>query len=385
MSDDKEPGTDLVARPRQQLAKAKLEADGGGVMAFHPRNIDEAQRYASGMIAGGIVPDCFRHDGKKANEPNAPLVLMGVLKSLEIGFPPQTGIAFLLPINGRFTVWGDGAWALIQRHGQLESHRTTWFWPNGDGGIESGPRLLWKDRHTLPLDKWPNDVGCEVRMWRRGQSEPYVGEYSVGQARRASLWNNTYKKPWITDPIRMLFNRSRAIPMRDGFADALFGLGIAEEVRDYSVETKIERRIDNSALDDDGGTPELIADQSITNDELENRANAYKAGLVMIQSLEDLGEWQTTPDHIALMEAMKQRNESSYDALIAANARRYQEIEAAERAAQKERDSEIVDAEIEEEAQEAGRAADYQAGAVSGAAEAAATNPTGEDLFGGGE
>lgn len=383
MSDQIEPGTALTTAPRQQVAKAKLEADGGGVMAFHPRNIEEAQRYASGMIAGGIVPDCFRVDGKKANEVNAPLVLMGVLKSLEIGFPPQTGIAFLLPINGRFTVWGDGAWALIQRHKTnglptLQKHLTTWFWPDGNGGISSGPRLLWKDQHILALDKWPNEVGCEVTMWRRGQDEPYVGTYMVGNARRANLWNNNYKKPWITDPVRMLFNRARSIPMRDGFADALFGLGITEEVRDYTPETKIERRIDNSALDDDGGVPLLPSGQDISADAMTARANAYKAGLVMIQSLEELEAWQTTPDHMALMEEIKRRDEEAFDALVAANARRYQEIEAAERTAQKERD-EAADA--EENARNT--AADYQASEqVSGAADAQATDAKG-DLFAG--
>ena len=43
---------------------------------------------------------------------------------------------------------------------------------------------------------------------------------------------NTYKKPWIEHPDRMLFNRARAFVLRDGFADALMGLGIVEEMRD---------------------------------------------------------------------------------------------------------------------------------------------------------
>lgn len=340
MTEQTEPGTAIAHREQSRPpAKARLEADGHGVMAFHPRNIEEAQRYASGMITGGIVPDCFRVGGKKENEVNAPLVLMGILKSLELGLAPQTGMAFLLPINGRFTVWGDNAWALIQSAGQLDRHTTTWFWPDGHGGIASGPRLEWKDRHTMEIAKWPNEVGCEVKMWRRGQSEPYIGEFYVGDARRGNLWNNNYKKPWIQYPLRMLFNRARAFPMRDGFPDALAGLGIAEEVQDYSVERKFERRVDNSALDDDGGTPPALTNQAMSDEELVNRANAYKAGLVMIQSLEDLEEWQTTPDHMALMDEMKRRDEPAYDALIAANARRYQEIEQAERAAQHDRET----------------------------------------------
>lgn len=335
MSDEKnsntKPGTAMVK------ADTRLAADGQGVMAITPRDLPEAVKYANGLALSGIVPDSFRVGGKRDNDVNIPLVTMGVLKALEIGMPPQTGLAFLLPINGRFTVWGDGAWALVQREGQLASHTVEWHFPENF------------DKHTVPLDRWPNEVGCKVSMWRRGQVDPYVGEYSVGRARRAGLWNNTSKKPWITDPERMLFNRARAFPMRDGFADALFGLGITEEVRDITPDKPIGRLVDNSALDDDLPAPPT-GDQP--TDDILQRANAYEAGLVAIPTLEALQEYQTTPDSLALMGALQRTDEDTYNRVIAANARRYQEIEAAERASERAsaeaQDAEAQDADVEE-------------------------------------
>ena len=45
--------------------------------------------------------------------------MMGVLKALEIGVPPQTGLAGLYVVNNRFSVFGDLAAALVQRTGKV--------------------------------------------------------------------------------------------------------------------------------------------------------------------------------------------------------------------------------------------------------------------------
>lgn len=320
-----------IAEPVKAPAKgervpAKLQADGAGVMAIIPRDLNEAMKYANGLAMSGIVPDSFRHGGKKDNDVNVSLVAMGVLKCLEIGLPPQTGLAFMLPINGRFSIWGDGAWALIQRGGHLASHKVEWHFPEGF------------DKHTTPLDKWPNDIGCTVSMWRVGQADPYVNEYTVGRARRAGLWNNTYKKPWLTDPERMLFNRARAYCQRDGFSDDIFGLSIVEEVQDYAAPPK-QSTVDNSALDDD--LPALPAPSTASMDD---QAEAYIAGLEAVPTLAALMEYQGLPNNQVLASELQRTDEGLYAKLIAANARRYSEIEAGERAAE----VEAADAEREE-------------------------------------
>ena len=321
MTDETPNGNALATTDQQprRVARPKLEADGGGVMAIIPRDLPETMRYATGLAASGIVPDAYRFDGKKDNEVNVNLVAMGCLKAMEIGLPPQTGLAFLLPINGRFGIWGDGMWALVQKANVLAKHTVEWVGPDFD-------------KVTTPLDRWPSDYGCIVSIWRIGQDEPYVGKFTVADAKRANLWANNFKKPWVLYPDRMLFNRARAFPLRDGFADCLFGLANAEEVMDTLPDKVTKRRVDNSALDDD--LPALLPPKVEADaDEAAQRLEAYISGLSLIATLETLAEYQQTPDAIHLMQALQRNNQTAYDRMIAANARRYQEIEAAEREA----------------------------------------------------
>jgi hypothetical protein len=248
-----EGGTNAVAtRP-----KAQLQAQQGGVLPILPRNINEAMQYANGLIAANVVPDAFRHSKDvlpppgqgtepiyRKGEMNKELVLMGVLKSLELEVPPQTGLAGLLPLNGRFAVWGDLAAALVQRHGLVAKQTVAWTGPAVDEG--------------LPLGDWPEDLTCEVRYWRVGQEEPYIGRFSVRDAKRAKLWMNQYKDPWLKYPKRMLFNRARAFALRDGFSDGLQGLSIAEEVLDHIEPVAAEAKASEN-------TAALLADETETN------------------------------------------------------------------------------------------------------------------------
>jgi hypothetical protein len=213
--------TALAVRP-----KAQLQAVDTGVLPIIPSNIEEAQRYASGLIAANQVPDAFRYRKdefelgtgntiRKKGEPNAPLLLMGILKCLEIGVPPQTGLSGLLPLNGRFDVWGDLAAALVQRSGKVARQTERRIGPSFDPGT--------------PLGEWPDDYGWEVRYWRVGQEEPYVGTFTIREARRAGLWMQSNKETWIKYPDDMLRHRARGRVFKVGFADGLHGMSIADD------------------------------------------------------------------------------------------------------------------------------------------------------------
>jgi len=219
-------GTDHIVE-KIERALVPLTAQ-GEVMAIMPRSIEEAQRYANGLCLSGIVPDAFREGGKRDGLPNAPLVMMGILKAMELGVPPQTGLAGLLPLNGRFAVWGDLAAALVHRTGEVARQQTT----------EIGAANLNPDS---PPNEWPDAYGIRFMIWRKEQDDPYVGEFTVRDAKRAGLWMNPRKQPWIQYPRRMLYNRARAFALRDGFADGLHGLTIAEEVMDYAPPPPAER------------------------------------------------------------------------------------------------------------------------------------------------
>src|SRR5690348_12526480 len=123
------------------------------VLAIMPTTIEEAGRYAMGLVRAQIVPDAFKD--RQSGQANPELVMMGVLKSMELGVPPQTGLAGLLPLNGRFSVWGDLAAALVQRTGQVERQQT----------IEVGGSF---DPDT-PIGEWPDNYGFRVLYWRKNQ------------------------------------------------------------------------------------------------------------------------------------------------------------------------------------------------------------------------
>lgn len=242
-----------------------LEAQSVGVLPIVPTNIDEAQRYASGLIRAGQVPDAFKYRRDVFNDSedvekgapryrerkgdiNGPLVLAGVLKSLEMGVPVQAGLGGLLPLNGRFTVWGDLFVGVMQRAGKIKNH----------SAVRTGPQF---DPDT-PITEWPDDYGWTVSYWRVGQENPYVATFTVRDARRAKLWANTDRETWVKYPDRMLFNRARAWALRDGFSDALIQYdlaGIAEEMLDAMPVEKEAPRIEHKRSllidDDEGETP----------------------------------------------------------------------------------------------------------------------------------
>ncbi len=194
------------------IPKPPLEI-GQRVYGIIPRNIDEVARIAKAIITAGLAPDSYRG---RTDEETASRVIVGIMKGAEVGFPPITALSTIAIINGRPSIYGDGAIALAQSHGLVSN-----FEHRYDGDDESG-----------------EDYTCHVLIYRKGQDAPYEGRFSVKDAMRAKLWNNPRKQPWIEYPKRMLFNRARAFALRDGFADVLCGLSIAEEAQDMPEAPK---------------------------------------------------------------------------------------------------------------------------------------------------
>lgn len=211
----------LVTQAANVRMLFELQADEHG--EFKLQNYGQAWMLADLMRNGDMVPSSYKTDEQ---------VVIGLMKAMEIGVSPISGLANIMIINNRPSVWGDLAQALVQRAGVWEKHEKEEL-----NGPAPGP--------DVALNKWPDDYGFRVSIWRKGNPTPFVGEYTVGRAKRAGLWGNTKKVPWITDPISMLFNRARAFAIREGFADKLFGMGIIEEQRDFETE---RRQIDGGEL-----------------------------------------------------------------------------------------------------------------------------------------
>lgn len=223
---------------------------------FIPKNAGEMWYLVDLIVKSETAPPSYKN--------NPATIFLGVQKALELGVDPITGLSNIMVVNNRLSVWGDLAQALIQRSGQLEKQAAEEIgdWPDEAAGL-------------VELANWPNNVGWRVTIWRKGHHEPYVGEYTVAHAKRAGLWMHTKKQPWITDPRRMLFNRARAQAQRDGFADGLYGMAIAEEQYDIASASRapLTALPAPSAADDD--------DEPVTAPRLEAAAPMpdFSAGL----------------------------------------------------------------------------------------------------------
>ncbi len=176
-------------------------ASGGKVMAIVPQSMDEAYRMAKAVVMAKMAP-------KGLDTPEA--CMIAIMHGMEIGLTPLTALQRIAVVNGRPTIWGDGAMALVRGSGACEWIRET---ISGDG-----------DRMAAT---------CEAK--RRGEPETVVRTFSVADAKQAGLWNK--QGPWQQFGKRMLQMRARAFCLRDGFADVLGGLYLREEIEEDRART----------------------------------------------------------------------------------------------------------------------------------------------------
>jgi hypothetical protein len=181
--------------------KSMLTAEAGDVLAIVPKDLDQAWRYAAMVVKAGLAPSSYDNDPQK--------VVIGILAGLELGVAPMQALKGIAIINNRPSVWGDLAVALIQSKGAVSNSEQSYTGKPGE-----------------------DDYTANYLIWRKGQENPYEGHFSIGNAKRAQLWGNAKKRPWIEYPERMLMMRARAFALRDGFSDCLCGLAIAEEAQD---------------------------------------------------------------------------------------------------------------------------------------------------------
>jgi hypothetical protein len=132
--------------------------------------------------------------------------LLAIQHGSEVGLSPMQSLQSIAVINGRPTIWGDAALALVQSSPVCEYVRE---YTEGDGDA-----LV---------------AVCEAK--RRGYPQPTVVRFSMADAKRAGLAGKS--GPWSQYPARMLTLRARGFALRNAFADALRGLITAEEAQDY--------------------------------------------------------------------------------------------------------------------------------------------------------
>ncbi len=208
-------------------SKTQVAAHAGGVMALTPRNLDEAWRMAEAFYLADMVPAGLKgkQDGEK--EIKAKLML-AICKGAEVGYGPVTAVGTILVINGKACIYGDGATALVQNSGKIE-----WIKTSVESKENSG--------------KWGEGYKVTVSLKRKDQGESYVRSFSFEDAKRARLSGK--QGPWTDYPERQCYWRAASWAYRDGAADALMGLAVAEEVGDYAIDAARDHKTDTSDLE----------------------------------------------------------------------------------------------------------------------------------------
>jgi hypothetical protein len=176
--------------------------------SLEPTTLQEAMKFSDILASSTMVPRDFQ--GKPGN------VLVAIQWGREVGLGPLQALQNIAVINGRPSIWGDAAIALVRGHPDCLSVKEG---VEGEGEARQG---------------W-----CEVT--RRGE-QPQRRTFSIADAKRAGLWGKS--GPWTQYPDRMLQVRARGFAIRDVFPDALRGVLTREEAEDTPPEP---RHVENLA------------------------------------------------------------------------------------------------------------------------------------------
>jgi len=198
-----------IKAPRE----AKMNVmSGSKISAVIPTSIDEVIRLSEGLARSGeMIPEAYRMitiEKKKIPREmldSQAMICAAILRGLEVGLAPMQALASIAVINGRATLWGDALRALVLRAGH------------------------WIDCEVVGEG---NNATATATLTRSDGSK-LTRTFSMADARKASLMN---KSTWQQYPARMLMNRATAFAVRDGAADVLMGLGVAEEADDYGPD-----------------------------------------------------------------------------------------------------------------------------------------------------
>lgn len=168
------------------------------IFLYTPTNYKEMMEYCVMVSKSAICPKNYQ------NKPED--IFVATQFGAEVGLKFMQSLHSICVINGRPTIWGDSALALVQSH----------------------PFCEWIKEYYDEKSKTYFSIAK-----RKGHDE-HVKSFSEEDARRAKLWNKP--GPWQDYPIRMLQVRARGFVLRDKFPDVLRGIIFAEEAQDYSID-----------------------------------------------------------------------------------------------------------------------------------------------------
>lgn len=170
-----------------------------------PSNLTEAISFAERIAKSSLIPTHYR------NKPEDCLVALQM--GYELGLAPLQALQNIACINGKPSIYGDAALALVKASAvcdDVQEHEV--------GGPQDG-------------DRW----GYKCIAIRKGK-KAVEGTFTVGDAKRAGLWGK--QGPWQSYPKRMMQMRARGFALRDAFPDVLRGLITVEEAGDHPAPSQ---------------------------------------------------------------------------------------------------------------------------------------------------
>ncbi len=185
---------------KNELAKKDVSIEGGLVKL---QSMTDAMQFCEQVFNSGLAPSSFR-------TPQA--IFAAVQMGAELGMRPMQALQGLAVVNGRVSLMDKAARGVVAHSGLLEDCQD-YFEGSGD------------------------DLTAFCKLKRKGVATPFIGRFSVAQAKKAGLWGKT--GPWTAYPQDMLSHKSSARAHAAGFSDILIGLAVTEDIQDTPA-TKIE-------------------------------------------------------------------------------------------------------------------------------------------------
>ena len=172
------------------------------------QTIADAMKFGEMVAASDFAPKDFR--GKPAS------CVLAIQAGAEIGLSPMQALQSIAVVNGRPSIFGDAALAVVKASPVCEYVTEA---VEGDG------------EQMVAI--------CTAK--RRGYPSATVVKFTVADAKKAGLWGK--QGPWQQYPRRMLQMRARGFALRDAFPDALRGMVTAEEAQDYPVPEPVREPV----------------------------------------------------------------------------------------------------------------------------------------------
>jgi len=216
------------------------------------QSFDDAFRFSKMVAASEFAPKDFK--GKPES------CMLAIQHGSEVGLSPMQSLQSIAVINGRPTIWGDAALALVQ----------------------SSPVCEYVKEYTEGQGDNLTAV-CEAK--RRGYPAPTVSRFSMADAKRAGLAGKA--GPWSQYPERMLALRARGFALRNAFADALRGLITAEEAQDYPTPTVAsEPVVVRPKFDDEPRPAKVVLSPKVKQEPQRTRVEAGRLAISNASTIE---------------------------------------------------------------------------------------------------